>query len=415
MPSGTRWTGWAEQVRGWCGCALVVVAAGTLLALPSAGDSSARQDPSCVIELVTSGGIAAPSTLSTVTLPDGATTVIGELPERINAIGHAPEQRISYGVAGGGRVVTIDSTVAGGAVTDTGAVLPPLPAPSAGAVLRDRWYLLGPAALYTVDIERESDTYLSVTGALPLRPAGLAARIHTVADIDADPATGLLYGVLPGLPEPPGAAGTDGAVVSIDPASGTVTELPAATVPPAPAYGAVSYGPDGALYTLANTLLGGDARSVLYRVPLDGSAVSEISAGEPVSSSDATGCVPPAPPVPPVPPEPPPPPSSTPPPPSPPPPSTPPPVSEPAEPPLPPLPGLPEPAPSAEPPPSPPPAPPEPPATSEPPPAVVPPPPPEEDVDSTTITPTEKKRRWAVAMLLLVIGAGAAARKLARR
>lgn len=397
----------------------MLAGAGALLVVPGREWAGGAAVP-CAVELVTSQGIADRSTLSTLTLPDGTTTVIGELPERINAIGHAPDQRITYGVAGG-RIVTIDSSVPGGAVGDTGVVLPVplLPGPSAGAVDGDRWYLLGVAALYTVDIDPRSSTYLSVTGALPLRPAGPAARIHTVADIDADPATGLLYGVLPGQ------EGADGTVVSIDPGSGAVAELSDATVPSATAYGAVTYGPGAALHVLANSLAAGPAfpggdRSVLYRVPLDGSGASEISAGEPLSSSDATGCVPQAPP------EPPPPPEAPEPPPAPPPPAPPgpPPPPEPAPPAEPPPPG-PGPAPPPEPssPPAPPvPPPPEPPATSEPPPAVapappavVPPPAPEEEVDSTAITPTEKKRRWAVAMLLLVIGAGAAARKLARR
>ncbi|WP_158303099.1 DUF6923 family protein [Prauserella endophytica] len=394
--------------------ALPLVLLVLLVLILNAGPARPGQAFACSILRVETGWAAGHSRLSRVGLPGGELTPIGVLDDRVNAVGYSREQELAYGVSGI-HVVTFDRV---GDLTVAGE-LPDEPRggglvrPTAAAVSGNRWFLLDDEVLYTVAIDPAGPDYLRVTEAVPLTPEGLSGAVD---DIDVDPRTGLLYGVAADYPRSP--------VVRIDPGSGTASVVPGPALPPSTAYGAVAFGPDGALYATANVAGG---RSRLYRVPLDGAGeVIELSDGPALRGSDATACLAipepdpappsttprPAPPPPPPPPAPsaptsePTPPSRLPAPPAPTP-ERPPPSPEAPQPP-------PQPSPPRPPEPAPPPPPPRPPEPA-PPPAAAPPPPPEEQGRTDELTPTEKKRRWALTMLLIAFGAGAAARSMRRR
>ncbi|MBK1782845.1 DUF6923 family protein [Prauserella cavernicola] len=377
------------------GLAVLVLLGGSAPPLAGAGPDPEPWCPSLRVENRWTGG---PSRLSRVDLPGGEVTPLRVLEYSVNAIGYAREQELVYGVAGR-HVVVFDRvgrlTVAGRApVEQWGGLV----APRAATVVGNRWYVAKNHTLYTVDVDRGSPGFLRVTGEVRLssRAAG------ELDDLDADPRTGLLYGVGPGYPR--------SVVVRVDPRTGATAVVDTPALPPGTSWGAVSFGPDGALYALAS-LAGGRAR--LYRIPLtDAGPVAEVSSGPALRASDATGCLlipepapPPSPPPPTTPPSPTPTPTRTP---------TPGPSRTPTPTPTPTM----SPAPSvSRPPPATPPETPEPPppAPAPPPAGAAPPPPPPEDTATDLLTPTEEKRRWALTMLLIAFGAGAAARGLRRR
>lgn len=366
----------------WMGRVLVVAA---LVAVTADVPLAAAAGASCVAMRVRDTGIL--STVDRTEYPALATTTLGTIPYRLNALGYLRSPDLAYGMTAAGHVVTIDRR---GRTSDLG---PPegkrLLGMTSGAISGTTWYLEGSGSLYTVDIEPGR---VSVRGSVLLHPWLPGAQ---VADFALDPSDGLLYGVA-----------STGVVVSIDPRSGQ-TRLTGAHLPPASAYGSVVLAPDGALYVTAN-VAGGRSRE--YRVTRQG-AVTELGTGPAATSTDAAGCLAPLPaPSPPpssaVPPAPavpvPPPPSST----SP----SPPPVPAPPSP-APPPPPAPVPAPqSAQPRPTP------PPPTSSPPVSRRPPPSTEKSQASAAdrTDATKAKRDWALAALLLILGGSIVARRIAR-
>ncbi|TVS99895.1 serine protease, partial [Amycolatopsis bartoniae] len=237
---------------------------------------------SCVAMRVRDDG--GPSTVDRTEYPAVATTKLGRVPYRLNALGYLRSRDLAYGVTPDGHVVTIDRR---GRTADLGE--PDgrtLAGATAGTISGKVWYVKRGALLSLVDIEPGS---VSVRSSVVLRPALLAARVDDFVLVD-----GLLYGVA-----------SEGEVVTIDPDSGEVRTLPGKELPPASAYGSVVGGPDGALYTTANGVLG---RSREYRVVVSGGAVTGVSllaSGPAVSGSDAAGCLAPLPTPPPPPPPPP--------------------------------------------------------------------------------------------------------------
>jgi hypothetical protein len=333
----------------------------------------AKAEPAgCAFFRVQTGPREGTSTLVRVTLPAGGTTTVAGLGYQVNAIGYARAQDLMYGIADRGRdrhdgahAVTIDR---GGRVTDLGAIGYGTPGhvpwgimldATAGAVRGNRWYIKKYGSLYTVDLTPGSRSHLAIVDTKPMYPYPLANGLD---DFDFDPADGLLYGVS----RAPDGAGT---VDVVDPNTGAVRPVPGPRLPSSRAFGSVTVGWDRAWYVTANDVRG---RSRLYRVTRQG-AVTELSAGPALSSSDSTGCVsiptpPPSPSPPPAPVSPPPPAPAPPPAPMPPPPpALPPPVVPPPPPPtttttttttthvVPPLPAPALPAPNAPPPPPPPP------------------------------------------------------------
>lgn len=386
--------------RGWCGSWVSVL---LLLGVPApAWAESSGAD--CAIWQLRSVSPTASSILTRVQLPEGAATKVDKLPYEVDGLGYAPSQDSSYGIAGRGRgglfpsrghVLILDGD---GRVSDLGPVRHPhrgwpisgtVDHPSAGAVSGTHWYLRQDDRLYTVDIDAGGSEYLTVVGEAPLHGTGVFALPR---DFDIDPVDGLLYGVSASL------RGTE--VVSIEPVSGRVRSVATVALPEGD-YGAVVLGPDRSLYVTVNRL---GTRSTLYRVAPDGE-VTEISSAEPMTSSDAAGCLADTPSLPPEPPP------------------ARPPESPPARPPEPPAPR------PSEPPaiPAEPPEPALPPPSASPVPVPTPPMPvpesgkrthpkePERVSDSETrMHTTEEKRRWSLAVLLITLGAGAAMRRLRR-
>ncbi|MEV7097366.1 hypothetical protein AB0M80_31405 [Amycolatopsis sp. NPDC051045] len=409
---------WAA-VLGVAAAVSALLAATGWLAPPASRPEVAKEPAGCTILQAENEHAGAPTTLRLLSLPGGVTKRVTRAGYWINAMGYSAGQDVVYGVADGTRAgryhgahaVRIDSA---GAVTDLGVigragahhpVWSPVTGATAGAIDRDRWYVRQGSDLYTVDIEPTSADYLRVVHRTALRPVSLAVGVD---DFAFDPADGLLYGV--------SATSRGGSsVVTVDPASGKVAVVPGLRFPDGGAYGSVVLAP-GAVYATANH--DGRQRSVIYRLPRDGSGPAvEVATGPPLVSGDAAGCYAEAPP-PPSSPQP----SSTPPPPpsspvpstppatqspepsEPPPPPRPPPVEQPVIPPA-----VPSPAPAAALPPSP--------VPTPMPPAPAPPTPAShralpakkaEPVAKDTGRRTEEKRRWGLTALLLVLGGGAA-------
>jgi hypothetical protein len=360
---------------------------------------SAGAAPGCTVLQVRNTGASSTSALYRVVLPAADGVRLGELDYRMNALGYAGSQGLVYGMAernrsgpfpDGAHVVTLERN---GQARDLGPVRAgrapwhPLRAPTGGAVKGNRWYVVAGSYLYTVDIEPTSRSYLSVLSRTAIQSWH---RPFSLDDFDVDPVDGELYGVSMTY------SGVS-AIVRIDRGSGRVAKLADAPGLPPSDYGSVVIGPDRALYVTANEAGG------LYRVARDGS-VARLAGVPPMSSSDAAGCLPQAPP--PQPPTTTAPPTSVPPTTSTPPPST---SAPPTESPMPST--TPSRAPTSTTPP---------PQTSTPPSPMPPPEPgayvpltPERDADGSGHD-TKEKRRWALATLLLLIGASAAVRRTSR-
>jgi hypothetical protein len=279
------------QVAATAVAVAIAVAVAAVPPVVRASPVPTRTTVSCTILEVTGTHSAGGTRLLARTLPADTATELGTLHDPVNAIGAGPTG--VYGVDTLGHVVTIERD---GREHDLG---PPrgadpdrLVGAVAGAVVHtaagDRWYVRAGARLYQVDVDPASRAYLRVIGAVRLRPSGLAENLD---DIDAGPGSGSLYGVA----QP---NRWHGVLVRVDPLSGEVTPLgspPWNALPGGSAYGAVSFGPDGALYARQNDIAG---RSVRYRIPLPTAHPAVLDSGPAVATSDATGCLPPPPPPP---------------------------------------------------------------------------------------------------------------------
>jgi hypothetical protein len=262
-----------------------VTAAAVVAVLPvlAANPVPAQTTSDCSILEVTGSGSG--THLLQRLLPSDQATTLRTLPGSVNAIAAAAAH--VYGVNQHGHVVTLDRS---GQEADLG--LPTghdphaLTGATGGTVVGDRWYVRAGSTLYQVDVDPDSHAYLRITGAVTLRPASLAADLD---DLDARPGTGSLYGVA----QP---NRWHGVVVRVDPLSGWIIPV-RGDLPGGRSYGAVSFGPDGALYARQNDIEG---RSVRYRIPLHGGFPRVLDTQRPVTWSDATGCLPAPPPPPPA-------------------------------------------------------------------------------------------------------------------
>jgi hypothetical protein len=236
----------------------------------------------CAALQVEAGGGDGPSTLLQVDLQTGATTTIATLEYRLNAVGYVASQDLVYGISSTGRIIGVDRR---GTTTDLGK-LPrwEMKHAVAGTISGDRFYVRSAGAIYTLDVNPSSPTYLDVLDMSWLWPIDFGV---TVDDFDVNPADGLLYGI---STHPWGHA----EVVTLDPGNGKVRALhPSIDLPNGTGYGAAVFGRDGALYATNNNEHG---RSVLYRITLDGT-VTEVASREAVREIDAAGCLAEAPPA----------------------------------------------------------------------------------------------------------------------
>jgi hypothetical protein len=384
---------------------LPLAIAGVLLgASASIAPAANGQGGTCFVVQAQSTRTDRPSTLSRVALPSGATTSLGTPGFWLNAMGYSAAQNLVYAVAdgsgddafpAGAHVVAIDrdgNTTDLGPVRRAGANRVPwsvVTGATAGTIHGNTWYIRRNSTLYTVDIT-PGNSFLTVLKLTPLRLVSLATGVD---DFDYDPADGLLYGVST-------SSRGSGSVVTINPSSGKVDVVPNLQLPDGESAGSVVIGADRALYVTSNRE---GNRSVTYRVERDSGAVTEVSEGPWLATSDVAGCLSTSAP-PPVVPEPPPLPPDA---PKPPavvpavPPRADPPVARPVVPPSPSL------TPTVE--PSPTPDKPNPPKTSKKRP---------NDVFAETVERdhhTDLKRRWGLTALILIFGASAAAHSLRRR
>jgi hypothetical protein len=365
-----------------------VLLAAVLVTLTAGAPGAEAASATCVAMRVRdSGGM---STVDRTEYPAVATTMLGTIPYRVNALGYLQSRDLAYGMTSSGQVVTIDRR---GRTSDLG--LPDgrrLTDMTSGAISGNTWYLKGNGFLYTVDIEPGS---VSVRGSVLVYPWLLAAEVD---DFALDPSDGLLYGVA-----------SSGVVVSIDPWSGLARPLPGEHLPPASAYGSVVLAADGTFYVTANRA-GGLSRE--YRVTRGG-PVTELGTGSPAASTDAAGCLAPLPAPPPPSSTPPPPPSSV--------PAPPPPSPSSTTPPAPPPPAAPPPPPAPAVAPAPRPVPPRPTIRPTPPPSTPPTttrrPPSSKKSAAPVANPldaTKNKRDWALTALILILGGSIVARRIAR-
>ncbi|MDQ3404607.1 MAG: hypothetical protein M3548_14655 [Actinomycetota bacterium] len=271
------------------GIACAVVVGGAVLPgpAPEADDRVAlRSVPASCVALRVHNPDGGLSTLTSVRLPDGATTRLRTLSHRVNAIGYSRRTNLAYGLASHGKagafqdgahVVTLTSS---GVLADLG---PPRDLPegklmraTAGTVDGGLLRVRDGRALYNIDIDPDSPSYLGVVSQVRLWPSEFA---RTVDDFDLRPSDGLLYGVntLPFL----------GRVVRINPRTGAVSHVLGPRLPGGH-FGAVAVGPDNALYAATNSQAG---RSRLFRVGFrETSTVTPVAVWPSVSSSDMTGC-----------------------------------------------------------------------------------------------------------------------------
>jgi hypothetical protein len=385
---------------------LPLAIAGVLLgASASIAPAANGQSGVCTVVRAQTTQTDRPSALSRVDLPGGATTSLGTPGFWLNAMGYSSAQNLVYGVAdgsdstafpAGAHVVAIDrdgNTADLGPVRRAGVSHVPwsvVTGATAGAIHGNTWYIRRNSTLYTVDIT-PGDSFLTVLKLTPLRLVSLATGVD---DFDYDSADGLLYGVSM-------SSRGAGSVVTINPANGQVDVVPNLQLPRGESAGSVVLGADRALYVTSNRE---DNRSVVYRVERDSGAVTEVSSGPRLATSDVAGClstssqppvVPEPPPLPPDVPQPPPvvpavPPRSD------------PPVSQPIVPTT-----SSTPAPTVEPSPTP--------TTTKPPKTSK-----KRPTEAFVATAkrdhhTDLKRRWALTTLILILGASAAAHSLRRR
>ncbi|GAA3053510.1 DUF6923 family protein [Actinokineospora globicatena] len=390
----------------------VVLAGSAVLGL---AEGEAAPAVSCTFFRVHSADVWGFSVLSRVNLANTAAQRIATLDYRVNAIAYSEDTnslwglstRSTSGVFGdGAHVVSIGTD---GDVIDHGPVrrVNELAFPNdwfttatAGTIVGNELVVRVDAAIYRIDLDPASNTYLGVVDAVMTHPGGQVSNVD-----DFDVRNGVAYGVA--------ADYSRSRVVRIDLRTGQVTRVETTGLPGSASYGVALLAPDGALYAAANRI--GD-RSPVYRIDLGTGVATEVGSWPPVASADATACLPGVEPA------------TTP----QPTPQTPPPAPAPPRPPQ-------RPAPVAI-PPSPPvisptpipvvPPPPVVPTTAAPPPAAPPvtaastkrpyrpqPTTPTEEPRTTrrASNPTEEKRQWGLTVMVLVVGAGAAAAAGRRR
>ena len=271
---------------------LPLAIAGVLLgASASIAPAANGQGGSCAVVQAQNTRADRPSALSRVELPGGATTSLGTPGFWLNAMGYSSAQNLVYAVAdgsgtkaflAGAHVVAIDrdgNTTDLGPVRRAGAGHVPwsvVTGATAGAIHGNTWYIRKNSTLYTVDIT-PGESFLTVLKLTPLRLVSLATGVD---DFDYDPADGLLYGVSM-------SSRGSGSVVTINPSSGKVDVVPNLQLPGGESAGSVVIGADRALYVTSNRE---DNRSVVYRVARDG-AVTEVSSGPRLATSDVAGCL----------------------------------------------------------------------------------------------------------------------------
>lgn len=268
------------------GAGLLLAAVPLAAVLPLVTASPAQAVRSCMILEVTGrSGLFGQdaNVLLARTLPSDTATTIGTLPVPVNAIG--ADGALTYGLTEDGDVERITTD---GRESDLGPLRGHGRVEGAvgGTVAGDRWYVQAGDRLFQIELDPSSAAYLHVVASVELDPGFLAVGID---DFDLDPSTGAFYGIAQ--------EGFHDRVVRIDATDGEVTPI-GAPVPGGRGYGAVSFGPDGALYVRQDDI---DGRSVRYQITLGGQA-TQLSSGPEVSASDATGCLPMAPPPPPPPP-----------------------------------------------------------------------------------------------------------------
>jgi hypothetical protein len=269
--------------------ASVMVTAVAAMVVPAL--AATAEPGACVaLEVQTAEGGGDVSTLTSVDLSTGRTRPVRTLDFMVNAIGYTRGQDVVYGIAlhdlsglfgAHDHLVHIERD---GTTGDLGEVVGPhwtLTDPTAGVVIGSTLYVRAGDLLYEIDVDPSSTSFRHVVRSVRLAPAWLA---DTVDDFDLNPADGLLYGVS----TVDGDAG--GTVVSIDPDTGTVREVRSPPGLPAhTSYGSVTLD-NTVLYATANDVAG---RSRLYRVPLGGGSVTELTSGPPARITDAAGCLPP--------------------------------------------------------------------------------------------------------------------------
>jgi hypothetical protein len=272
---------------------LPLAMAGVLLgASASIAPAANGQGGSCLVVQAVSVHADRPSTLSRVSLPGGAATSLGAPGFWLNAMGYSSAQNLVYAVAdgsgddafpAGAHVVAIDragNTTDLGPVRRAGANHVPwsvVTGATAGTIHGNTWYIRRNSTLYTVDLT-PGDSFLTVLKLTPLRLVSLATGVD---DFDYDPADGLLYGVSM-------SSRGSGSVVTINPSSGKVDVVPNLQLPRGESAGSVVIGADRALYVTSNRE---DNRSVTYRVARDSGAVTEVSSGPWLATSDVAGCL----------------------------------------------------------------------------------------------------------------------------
>lgn len=209
---------------------------------------------------------------------------VADLPTVVNALGYAVDQDLFYAMADyrdGSHLVTI---TAAGTLVDRGRAPLALRWSHAGAISANRWYLRSDGDLMVVGVDPDSPDYLRVQARQPLSaasPGDLPAGGLSLGDWDVNPLDGRLYGIATGT-------GGPGRLVSVDPATGTVSTVATPQgLPGDSSFGAVAVDPYGVLHALHN----GTGR--MFHLPLDNpGAARGDQVGPPIQHADAASCPP---------------------------------------------------------------------------------------------------------------------------
>ncbi|GAB3551260.1 hypothetical protein J2S53_000901 [Actinopolyspora lacussalsi] len=248
--------------------------------------------PECSLLHVTSTSGAA-TTLRRVTLPGMTTEALPPPPGPVEALGYSAAQGKAYGLSSTGTfpfrdtsVITIDRQ---GTTHDLGPLrdlAPRVPPPwtgeiRTGAVDGHEWHLVTRHRLYTVDIDPDSATYLSVTHVTWLAPWLVPLPIGDLA-VTSD---GTLLTVTTNYQH-------EAVLLELAADNGTVVSTEPVALPPA-RYGAIVITDDGGRYVVADNVAG---HSRFYRLGTDPTETVELARSKPLHHNDAAGCLPTAPP-----------------------------------------------------------------------------------------------------------------------
>ncbi|SES37035.1 DUF6923 family protein [Actinokineospora terrae] len=265
----------------------VVLAGGAVLGLAE-GEAA---PVSCTFFRVHSTDVTGFSVLSRVNLANTAAQQIATLRYRVNAIAYSEDTNSLWGLStrstegtfgDGAHVVSIGTE---GDVIDHGPVrrVNELNFPNdrftsatAGTIVGSELVVRVDSAIYRIDLDPGSNTYLGVVDAVMTSPRGLIVGVD-----DFDVRGGVAYGV---------ASDYSGSrVVRVDLRNGQVVQVATTGLPGGASFGVAVLAPDGALYAAANRIAG---RSPLFRIDLGTGAATEVGSWPAVSSSDATACLP---------------------------------------------------------------------------------------------------------------------------